>query len=174
MSSLPEANGESSFANSLLRSLFANIFMPHFRVRRDEFFQQLAAIPVIEIDDLDTVGAEPLQAAGEGAALAHNHSTDAKLPHQPAAVPTGSQRGNHNQIAIAALTPGAAKRIGFAVYARVALLHSTVAPAAYQFSRARKKCGPDRNSAFRKSHPRLFERHIQHPPVLLKLIHRAI
>src|SRR5579863_8550840 len=90
-------------------SLFSNILVPNLRVRGDVAFEQLAARAVVEIDHFDAVLAKPVDASLKRAALAHHNRSDAKLPHQAAAVPAGRKRRYHHQVAITALASGAAK-----------------------------------------------------------------
>src|SRR5690348_6630572 len=112
--------------------LFADVFVPHLRMRSNKLLQQFAAFAAVEIDDINAILAEPSDPAREGAALAHDHHTDAKLPHQPAAVPARSERGDHHQIAIASLASGAAKGVRLPVDARVALLHAAIPSATHK------------------------------------------
>src|SRR5271166_3177445 len=126
-----------------LTLLFSDIFIPDFGMAGDEGSEQLAAIPAVEVDDFDAVFAQPVKAAGKRAALTYYQGADAELANQAAAIPAGSQRGYHDQVAIAALPAGASKSVRFAVNAGIALLHTTIAPATDQLAGAAKKCSSD-------------------------------
>src|SRR5581483_4627896 len=132
-----------------------------------KFLQQSAAFLAVEIDDFDAILAEPLDSPTESAALAYDDYSDAKLPHQPAAIPAGSERCDHHQIAIAALAAGAAKGIRLAVDTGIALLHTAIAATAHQLTRAREEGRADWNATLCKPQTRLVECHIQHAPIVL-------
>src|SRR5229473_6405846 len=76
--------------------LLSDVLVPDFGMLGDEGLEQLAALGVVEVDDVDAVLAQPVEAAGKGAALAHDHRADAELAHQPAAIPARGERGDHN------------------------------------------------------------------------------
>ena len=128
----------------------------------DVAFEQFAAFAIVEVDDFDAVFAQPIQTAGKGAALADDQCSDAELPHQPAAIPARSERGDHDQVAIAALAAGAAKGVGLPVHAGVALLHAPVMAAAQQLAGAFEEGRSDRNAALGASQARFFKSHRQH------------
>ena len=102
----------------------------------------------MQIDDVDTMLAQPVDAALEGDRFAHHHSADIELPHQPAAVPAWRQRGDHDGVLVAALATSLAECIGLAVHGRVVFLHAAVMAAAKQTSVAVVQRGPDRDAAF--------------------------
>src|SRR5580698_6154988 len=111
-------------------SIFADVFIPDVGMCGDIFSEQFAALAAVQIDDLDAVFTEPVEAAGEGAALTHHQCADAELTDKAAAVPAWRERSDHDEIAIAALAAGAAKGIRLTVDAGVALLHAAVVAAA--------------------------------------------
>ena len=127
---------------------FADILVPDFGVLGDVAFEEFAAFAAVQIDDFDAVFAQPVQSAGEGAALADDERADAKLPHQSAAIPAGREGGDHDQVAIAFLSPGTAKSVGFAVHAGVALLHAAIVAPAEQIAGSGKECRADGDSPF--------------------------
>ena len=94
--------------------------------------QQFPALVVVQVDDGYAILAQPVDAAGKSAALAHDHRADAELAHQPAAIPARRQSGDHDHVAVTALAAGAAEGVGFAVNAGIAFLHAAVAAAADQ------------------------------------------
>jgi len=128
----------------------------------DKGLEQLAAFLAVEVDDFDAVFAEPVEAAGKGAALPHDQSADAELAHQATAIPAGSQRGYHDQVAIAALSAGAAEGVRLAVDAWIALLHAAIVTAADQLAGAAKKGSSDWDAAFIETKAGFFKRHGQH------------
>ena len=76
--------------NFSIHLLFADVLVPDFGVLGDEAFKQLAALACVEIDDLDAIFAQPVEAAGKGAAFADHERADAELAHQSAAIPAGA------------------------------------------------------------------------------------
>src|SRR5487761_2238544 len=107
--------------------LFSDVLIPNFRMTGNEGLEQFAALVAVEVDDVDTVFAQPIDATGEGAAFTDDQGADVKLAHEAAAVPAGGEGGDHHQVAIAALAAGAAKGVGLAVDAGIALLHAAIA-----------------------------------------------
>lgn len=139
-----------------------HILVPNLRPLSDEAFQQFAALLAIEIDHLNPMLAQPVDAALERPALAHHHRADPELPHQPAAIPARSQRCHHYQVPITALPPRAPERIRLSVHTGVPLLHPAIMPAADQLPRFREDRGANRNPAFEAPIPRLFQRKREH------------
>src|SRR5260370_40838779 len=78
----------------------------------------------VEVDDLDAIFAEPVDAAVEVGGLADDHGGDAELADEAAAIPAGRQGGDHNFFAIAALTASTAKSVGFSVDGWIVFLHT--------------------------------------------------
>jgi len=125
-------------------------------------FQQKATILIIEVDDFNTVGAEPIQASGEGAAFANDNGAEAKLTYKAAAVPTWRERRNHNQIAVTALAASPAECVRLAMNTWIALLHAPIVAAADEFAVSRKDGAADRDSAFGATQARFIERDLEH------------
>jgi len=100
-------------------------------VEGDVAFEQLPALAAVQVDDLDAVLAEPVETSGKGSALADNQRADAKLTDQAAAIPAWGERGDHDQVAIAALAARQAKGVGLRVNAGVALLYTAIVATAY-------------------------------------------
>jgi hypothetical protein len=157
----------------LLSLLFPDVLIPNFRVRRDVPFEQFPAFAAVEVDDFYAVGAQPVNSSGEGAALADDQSAKAKLPHKAAAIPARGERGDHDQVTIAALTACTAKGIGFSMDAGIALLHPSVVTSADKFAGARKDRRSDWNASLIEPQPRLFEGHCQHLFVQTWFRHKA-
>ncbi len=131
-------------------------------MRGDVGLHHVPAVRVVEIDDFDAVFAQPIQPALKAAALAHHQGTDAELAHQAAAIPAWGQRGDHDQVAVAALAAGTAKGVGFPVNAGVALLHALVSSAADQGASFGKQCGADGDAAFGQAEACFLKRYGQH------------
>src|SRR5579871_1172274 len=142
--------------------LLADVLVPDVRMLCNVAFKQFAAGEVVEVDHLDAVFAQPVEAAREGAAFAHYERANAKLPDETAAIPAGRERSDHNEVAIAFLAASAAEGIGFAMHAGVALLHPPVMPAAHEFAIAGEERGSDGDAALNQAIPRLFQCHCQH------------
>src|SRR5688572_3804569 len=77
---------------SAAEPLLADIFVPDLRVRGDIVAEQFLALPRFQVHDFHAAFAQPVDAALEGARLAHHHRADLELHHQPAAVPAGCER----------------------------------------------------------------------------------
>jgi hypothetical protein len=102
----------------------------------DVALEQLAAVLIIQVDDLDAVLAKPLDAAGKGAAFADDDFADAELPDQATAIPAWSEGRHHDDVAVASLAAGAAEGIDFGVNAGVALLDAAIVSAAEELAGA--------------------------------------
>ena len=57
--------------------------------------QESDALLGIDVDDFDVEGAEPVDAALEGAAFADDDARESELTDKAAAVPAGRKSGNH-------------------------------------------------------------------------------
>src|ERR1700679_1018079 len=118
---------ESRRRQKLPPLFFANVFVPNLRMLCVERLHQLAALAIVEIDNFDTVFAQPLKPSGESAAVAHDKRTDSKLANKTAAVPAGGRRRHHHQVAITRLAAGGSKGVSLAVNAGIAPLHAAIA-----------------------------------------------
>src|SRR6266849_3747992 len=119
-----------------LLSVHTDIFVPNFRMVRNVPGENSNALLGVQVDDIDSILDQPIDAAAEIHGLADNYSGDAKLADEPAAVPAGSERGHHDFVAVAPLPAGVSKRIRFTVRGRIAFLHSAVVAFSQQFSMA--------------------------------------
>ncbi len=61
--------------------------------------------------------------------LADDYGGDAELADEAAAIPARRQRGDHNLVAIGALTAGTAEGVGFSVDGWIVFLHAAVVAA---------------------------------------------
>ena len=75
----------------LVAVVLADVLVLQLWVLGDELLHQPNAVGVVEHQHLAAVLGRPVVAAGEGAGLADEHSRDAELAHQPAAVPVGER-----------------------------------------------------------------------------------
>src|SRR4029434_2330495 len=73
---------------------------------------------------------------------------------------------DHDEIAIAALTPGVAEGVGFAVHGRVAMLHAPVVAGSKQAAVDIKDGRADRDATFRQALARFSECDSQHGCVI--------
>ncbi len=141
---------------------FADIFVPDRGILHDIALEQLAALVIVKVNDLDAVFAQPVHAATKGAALAHHYRADAKLAHQAAALPARGQRGAPHKVTVAALAAGAAKGIGFRVDAGIAVLHAAIVAAAQQLALARKQRRTDGNAPLVEALASFFDGNCKH------------
>jgi hypothetical protein len=131
-----------------LLTILADVFVPDRGICGDVIGEQADAFVGVQVDDSDTAFAQPIDAAAEVDRLADDDRPDVELADQAAAVPAGSKRGDHDFVAIAALTAGFAEGVGFSVDGGIALLDAAVVSAAEDLAIARKQCGADGNAAF--------------------------
>src|SRR5262245_44959003 len=104
----------------------------------------------MQVDHLDAVLPQPVDAALEVDRLADDDGADVELPHQAAAVPARGERRDHDLVAVAALPAGVAEGVGLAVDRRVALLHAAVAAAPQDAALRVGQARPDGNAALRE------------------------
>src|ERR1700685_3997409 len=86
----------------------ADVFVPDVRVRLDVRSEQRGALFGIKINYLHAERTKPVNAALKCPAIADHKRAKAKLADQPAAIPARRERGDHDEIAIAALASRAA------------------------------------------------------------------
>src|SRR5690349_18764952 len=85
---------------ALVRSVFADVFVPNFGMGGDVLGEEVDAVGGIEVDDGDAVVAEPVEAAGEVDRFADDDGTDAELADEAAAIPARGERGRHDGVAV--------------------------------------------------------------------------
>ena len=120
----------------------------------------------IQINHVDTESAQPINPALKVTALTDHHRAKAKLAHQPAAIPAGRERRNHNKVAITALAAGVAEGVGFTVHRGIALLHAAVVSRADELAGGIEDRGADGDAAFRQAGARFLERDGEHRRVI--------
>jgi len=105
----------------------------------------------VEVDDFDVEGAEPVDAALEGAGFADHDASESELADEAAAVPAGRERGDHGQFAVAALASGVAEGVGFSVEGGIVILYAAIVTGAEEGSVFVEDRGADRDAAFGES-----------------------
>jgi len=146
--------------------VLSDVLVPDFGMLGDEGVEEFAAFGVVEIDHVNAVLAEPINASREGTAFADHHGSDAELADQAAAVPARSQRGDHDEVAVAALAAGAAEGVRFAVNAGVALLDAAIAAPAQHFTSLGEQRGADGDAPFVESGAGFFNSDGEHAGVV--------
>ena len=91
----PAGHTSSSSRRRRRASGFADIFVPDGGIFLDVVGEEGDAVLGIEVDDFDVEGAEPVDAALEGAAFADDDARESELADEAAAVPAGRESGNH-------------------------------------------------------------------------------
>lgn len=151
-------------------SLFlTNVFIPHIGILSNVVRQQRNALLRVEIDNFNAKGPKPLDPALEISALSNNDCLESKLANQPAAIPAGSERCDHDLVAIAALPAGIAEGIRFAMQRRIAILYAAVVAGAQQVSFVIKNRGPNWDSPFGEAFARFSKRGSKHVSVDFRL-----
>ena len=93
--------------------------------------------------------------------FANDYGANAELPDKTAAIPTWRERRDHDRVAVTALAAGFAKRVRFAMYRRIAILHAPIVTAAQQVPITVEQRRPDRHTAFRLPDSGLFDSDIE-------------
>src|SRR6266478_2321712 len=119
-----------------LPSVHTDIFVPNFRMVRNVPGEHSNALLGVQVDDIDSILDQPIDAAAEIYGLADDYGADAELADEAAAIPARSQRRDHNLVAVTSLPARLSKRIRFTVRGRIAFLHSAVVAFSQQFSMA--------------------------------------
>ena len=105
----------------------------------------------VEVEDFDVEGAEPVDAALEGAGFADDDAGESELANEAAAVPAGRECGDHGQFAVAALASGVAEGVGFSVEGWVVILYAAIVAGAEEGSVFVEDGGADGDAAFGES-----------------------
>ncbi len=87
-------------------------------------------------------------AASKVAAFPDNDRSKSKLTNEAAAIPAGSERGDHNEVAIITLAAGVAKSVCLAVKGGIAKLDAAVVARTDEYSFNTENCGADGYAAF--------------------------
>lgn len=161
----PGLSREAALAVQRSRSLplfESDILVPDFRKVAYVCGKEIHAVGGVEVDDLHSQRAQPFDAALKIAAFANDHCAEAKLAHQSAAIPTGREGGNHDEVAVGALAAGIAKRVGFRVQRGISILHAAIVARAEQTAGGVENGGADGNSAFGQALARFSQSLGQH------------
>jgi hypothetical protein len=151
----------------------AAILTPDFRVGFDEYTEQVNTLGRIQIHDLHTPLAQPLDSALRRARFSDNDRIDAKLNNEPAAIPARRQRRRQDCVSVASPASSFSERIGLAVNGWVSFLHSTVVTAAKQRAHLIEQRGPNWNSTFGTSEFGFGNCNFQHRVVIWWVRHRS-
>ena len=144
------------------KPLFADVFVPDFRMGRDVVTEQVDAFPGTQVDHGRSVVAEPVEGAGEVFGFAHDDGSDLELADQAAAVPAGGERRHHDLVLVVSLAAGFAKGVGFAVDGGVAILHAAIVAAAEKPAVGIEQRGADRDPALGQALAGFADRNTQH------------
>ena len=129
-------------------SFFADVFVPDGRIILDVIGEQSDAFLRVEIDDFNVEGAEPVDAALEGAGFADDDAGKTELANEAAAIPARRERGDHCEFAVAALAAGAAEGVGFSVEGGITELHPAIVAGAEQRAVLIEDGGADGDATF--------------------------
>ncbi|SRR6266478_9706820 len=87
--------GQTTTKSRRLELGFADVFVPDGGIFLDVVGEESDALLGFAVDDFDVEGAEPVDAALEGAAFADDDARESELADEAAAVPAGRESGNH-------------------------------------------------------------------------------
>ncbi len=133
------------------RLFFANVFIPDGGIGANVIREKLKTFGGIEVDHFYAERAQPIHAALKIATLADDDLAKTELADEAAAIPAGRERGDHDEIAVAALASGIAKGVGFSMKGWIAVLYAPIVAGADEFSiRVENRCA-DGNAAFGKT-----------------------
>jgi hypothetical protein len=136
--------------------------MPNRGIRLNIVGEQRDAFLRPKIYDDYTGLAQPIDAAGKISGLPYDHRRNGKLADQATAIPAGRQRGDHDFVAVGALTACPPERVGFAVNRRVVLLNTAVMAASEQITLIIEKGGANGDAAFGEALPSFCNCDLQH------------
>ena len=105
---------------------FAPVLVPDFGVLPDVGDEEVGTFRGVEVDDLDTSSAQPVQTSGEVAGFANDDGAEAELADEATTVPARSKSADHDEVAVGSLASSTAEGVGFAVDRRVVLLDAAV------------------------------------------------
>jgi hypothetical protein len=140
----------------------AYILVPNLGMPRDIPRQQRLALSRVQVYHLDPILPQPGQSTLKRAAFPNNQPPEPELTHQSRAVPARRQRRHHRHLPIAPLPSRPPERVGLAMRARIAVLHSPVVPRAQQPPIPVEYRRANRNPTLRQPGPRLLQRNLQH------------
>ena len=140
----------------------------------DVICEEVETFGGVEVDDFDAERAQPIDAALKIAAFAYDNFWKTKLADKAAAIPARSERGDHDEVAIAALAARIAKSVGFAVEGRVAELHAAIVARTEEDSFRAENRGADGDTAFRKTFASLRDGDCEEGGVVERRVHAGI
>jgi hypothetical protein len=149
--------------------LLADVFVPDVGLFGDEFLEEVDALLGVQVDHADTVFDEPVEAAAEADGLADDDRSDLELAHEAAAIPAGGESGDHDFVAIGALTAGFAEGVGLTVDAGVGLLDAAVAASGEQGAGAVEDCCADGDAAFLQAEAGFVDGDAEHGAGLIEV-----
>jgi len=114
------------------------------------------------VEDLDSLGAQPVYSALRVDCIPDDDLLESKLGDEPGTVPARSQGRYEDEVRVAGLPAGGPKRVGFAVHRRVPVLDEPVAARTQQRSVLAEDRPSDRNSALGKSYSGLLDGDLEH------------
>ncbi len=158
-------------AARICTSLFADVFVPDGGIFFDVSGEEGDAFLRIEVEDFDVEGAEPVDAALEGAGFADDDASESELTDEAAAVPAGRECGDHGQFAVAALASGVAEGVGFSVEGWVVILYAAIVTGAEQRSVFVEDGGADGDAAFGESFAGFGHGDSEHGVVVERVFH---
>ena len=127
-----------------------------------KFADQLDALRRGQIDNMESLQTQKSDATLRIHTFANDHLSEPELIDQSSAVPAWSKRRHQDQICIARLSACGAKRVGFTVHRRVAILHEAIAAGSEQRAILAENRSADRNASFGKANTSLIKRHRKH------------
>lgn len=98
--------------------------------------------------DLEAVVPQPVDASVEGPAFADDDGLESELADQAGAVPAGRERGDHNEVAVGALTSGVAEGVSLSVGGWVVVLDAAVVSRAQERAIGAEDRGSDGDASF--------------------------
>ena len=127
-----------------------------------KFADQLDALRRGQIDNMESLQTQKSDATLRIHTFANDYLFEPELINQSGAVPTRCESGHENKIGVAWLSPCGAKRIGFRVHRRVAILHQAIAAGSEQRAILAENRSAHRDASFGKADSGLFDGDSQH------------
>ena len=154
--------------------VLADVFVPEGGIFLDVIGEESRTLLRVEIDDFDVEGAEPVDAAPEIARFTDNDAGKSELANEAAAIPAGSERGDHGEFAIRALPAGVAEGVGFSVEGGIAILDAAIVAGAEERAVFIENGRADRDAAFGEAFAGFGEGDREHGAVIERSLHRGI
>ena len=154
-------------------SAFADVFVPDGGIFLDVGGEEGDAFLGVEVEDFDVEGAEPVDAALEGAGFADDDASESELADEATAIPAGRERSDHGQFFVAALAAGVAEGVGFSVQGWVVILYAAIVAGAEERSVLVEDRGTDGDAAFGESFAGFGDGYGEHGVVVEGVWHLA-